>query len=436
MKHLWAVALAALAGTAAAQTPAEKRIEELEKRVQQLEAEKKTPAGDAANTPTWKDLVSLGGHLKWYGFLRLDMHYTDSAFDDPRFPTFVRSEDDTTAVAGVTAAERDDDNFVASARLTRLGFDLDAGKIATLGDAAATGKFEIDFFSLPSSESRAVPRLRHAYGKVGWDWLYILFGQTSDVVSPLWPSLNPDNVMWNWGNTGDRRPQLRICSEPKLGERLKLTLQTMAGQQGAIRNSDVDGLGVRDGDDPGWPELQGRFAIGWQHWVEKKWITLGFSAMYGAEEIDGAGVDGKNHFDTYLYCVDLDFPVFESASGFSVSLKGEWWEGINLADIRGGIGQGINAVSGQEIRSSGGFVELKVAPVKWWAITSGYTRDDPEDHEFSLGMREKNEVWYVMNTFVFSPFTMSVDFGHWRTEFEELTSGTANRVTLWFQLSF
>lgn len=434
MNHLRTLAvLAVLATGAAAQTPADKdkEIQDLKKRVEALEKEKGSGgASDSGSTPTWKDLVSLGGHLKWYGFLRLDCHYTDSAFDNARFPTFVRAEENIPFLGGVSAPERNDDNFVASARLTRLGFDLDSGKIAMLGDASATGKLEIDFFSLPSSESRAVPRLRHAYGKVGWNWLYVLFGQTSDMASPLNPSLNPDNVLWNWGNTGDRRPQVRVVSEPTVGDKLKFFIGVMAGQEGAIRNVDTDALGVVDGDDSGWPKLEGRLAVSFQNWVEKKWITFGISGMTSEEQIDGAGVGGRHVFRTDMWAIDFEFPILEQ-----LTFKMEYWRGRNLADIRGGSGQGVLA-NGQDIRASGGWAELKVAPVKWYAATLGYSRDNPHEHNLPFGARSENTVYYLMNTFTFDPFMVSLDVSHWRTEFVGLNAGRAWRYTLTLQLSF
>ncbi|KAF0243931.1 MAG: hypothetical protein FD180_2960 [Planctomycetota bacterium] len=90
IKHLRLLAaFAAVAGFASAQTPPDKdrEIEDLKKRLDATERDKKEGGG----SPSWKDLVSLGGHLKWYGFMRLDCHYTDSAFDNSRFPTFVRA---------------------------------------------------------------------------------------------------------------------------------------------------------------------------------------------------------------------------------------------------------------------------------------------------------------------------------------------------------
>ncbi|MFP6676475.1 MAG: hypothetical protein VB878_15430, partial [Pirellulaceae bacterium] len=75
-----------------------------------------------------------------------------------------------------------------------------------------SAKIEIDFETLINiaSDSRAVPRIRLAYGELKWDYFSILFGQEWDVISPLNPMINDDSLMWNAGNLGDRRPMVRL----------------------------------------------------------------------------------------------------------------------------------------------------------------------------------------------------------------------------------
>ena len=51
-----------------------------------------------------------------------------------------------------------------------------------------------------------------------------------------------------------------------------------------------------------------------------------------------------------------------------LDLMGEWWTGKNLSDFRGGIGQGIDAATGREIRSSGGWIE---SGSSWQSIEAG-----------------------------------------------------------------
>src|SRR5262245_17914956 len=103
-------------------------------------------------------------------------------------------------------------------RHQRFGADCSGPRIAALGDTKLSGKLELDFAN-GGSESRQIIRIRHGYLKMDWDHqVSILAGQTWDVVSPLFPTVNNDTLMWNVGNPGDRRPQFRFASEPKSGQ--------------------------------------------------------------------------------------------------------------------------------------------------------------------------------------------------------------------------
>ena len=107
-------------------------------------------------------------------------------------------------------------------RLTRLGIDWSGPQIAKLGNAKLIGKLETDFQN-GGTESRQIIRIRHAYVRLDWERFSMLAGQTWDLVSPLFPTVNGDTLQWNAGNVGDRRPQLRVSSRPdELGARIAL----------------------------------------------------------------------------------------------------------------------------------------------------------------------------------------------------------------------
>ena len=71
---------------------------------------------------------------------------------------------------------------------------------------------EIDFYGSGGTENKAKLQLRHAYMKLDWpaDDLSVIAGQTSDVFSPLNPSTLNYTVLWDAGNIGYRRPQIRL----------------------------------------------------------------------------------------------------------------------------------------------------------------------------------------------------------------------------------
>jgi hypothetical protein len=60
-------------------------------------------------------------------------------------------------------------------------------------------------------------------------------------------------------------------------------------------------------------------------------------------------------------------------------VRGEAWYGQALSDMRGGIGQSINTLTGQEIRSAGGFAELRWQMVESFRVHVGGSLDDPRN---------------------------------------------------------
>jgi len=99
------------------------------------------------------------------------------------------------------------------------------------------------------------------------------------VVSPLFPTVNNDSLMWNAGNVGDRRPQLRAAYERKAG-RGKVALAGSFGLTGAIDAQDLDANGFRDGEESALPNFQGR--VGYSRPLGKgREASLGVSGFYG-----------------------------------------------------------------------------------------------------------------------------------------------------------
>src|SRR5437868_889817 len=216
-----------------------------------------TPAASAAARPSapprqddkdpyvrWSEILGEGNRIKLYGFLRLDMDFDSQRPSNTQIPFFITSPDARASGTG-------NGDFSMHPRLTRFGIDYTGPSVSSLGDAKLTGKFEADFEN-GGTESRQIIRIRHAYLRLGWKDFSLLGGQTWDVVSPLYPTVNGDSLMWNAGNVGDRRPQLRAAYAPKLG-RGKLSLAGAVGLTGAIDALDLDANGFRDGEESGLP---------------------------------------------------------------------------------------------------------------------------------------------------------------------------------------
>ncbi|MCA8961714.1 MAG: hypothetical protein KDC38_14420 [Planctomycetes bacterium] len=368
------------------------------------------------------NLISkLGSMFRLYGFLRVDAVYSDSKFNDTEVATRVLPED------GVNARD-DDDTFSLYPRLTRLGFEFDGPELE-IGDL--TGKLEIDFYAFDTSDSRDVIRMRHAYLKISHGPLEVLFGQTSDLIAPLYPSVNADVINWNVGNLGDRRPQVRATVSPELGDRSRLIVAGAIAVQGAIDGKDaVTTDGVLNGEDAGVPQLQGRVAFRTKV-GESSTAEVGVWGARGWEEVDG---DGVGDFNMIVYGLDLQVPVIPGL----FSIMGEIWQGENLSDVRGGAGQGINATTLKEIRSRGGWIQGTLMLDGLGDLFVGYTVDDPRRRDVAtpLGITRNAAAYVGANVKRWNPLVLGVEWMGWETLYRGAADGDANRFRIFAMFKF
>jgi hypothetical protein len=427
-----AAAFAAFAPPAAAEDDA---VKALQKRVDELEAKMAAGGGasagsDASVTDALKKGIPTKKNslIKFYGFLRLDVIFDDSAPNNTQTIGWVKSEDPT-APGGV---QQNNESLTIHPRLTRFGFDLDGGKVAALKEAKVTGKLEVDFYNnglAGQSESRSALRMRHAYLDLDWGNDALRAGQTSDLISPLWPVVNPDMINWGAGNLGDRRPQVRWTHTMAQGES-KFTAAGMVGLTGAVDNQNLDGPAdtVRDGEESAMPTLQARFAYAFP--MGKAKAEAGVWGDF-ARESTTAKFAGEDEFESAVLGIDLNLPVNEK-----VYVKLEAWRGRNLDDVRGGIFQGVNTTTGNEIHSQGGWVEAGYQVTKTMLVAAGYSEDNPDGGDLNAGNRNKNTVGYAAVHFNYDPVEFGFDFMNWHTEFKGQKGGLDHRFQAYIQYSF
>lgn len=384
------------------------------------------PLQDATETALdWKDLTRSGIPIKFYGFLRLDSYFNSARMNNIILPVTVSPEDGT-------AAREDDAGFAFDPRLTRFGFDVTPAKI---GEVQLSGKLETDFANFPAgvAESRPTPRIRVAYIDIAGAEYGLRVGQDWDVISPIFPAVNHETVMWNAGNTGDRRAQIQGRWMPT-GSHFQL--KAAFGLTGAITNEDLDaGVGgltpERDGFDSGLPHLQARAGYMFDGFVEKKPIDIGAWGAVGRTETDSS-FDGERRFDTSIVGADAQVPITDS-----VSARGEVWTGENLGDFRGGIGQTINTGTGEEIAAMGGWAELVFTASARSKFHVGASIDDPDDEDIPTAKPERNFVAYAGTVYDWaSGLRTGFDVLHWETDWKDTDDGAALRLNLYFQYNF
>ncbi len=349
------------------------------------------------------------GELTPYGFVRFDAVIDDSRLNHHQYPNWVLPE---------PAGAEGNGNLTIHPRLTRLGAKLapvDLGE-----DSEISGVIETDFQN-GGSESRQILRLRKAYFNLRkGDW-HFLAGQTWDLISPLFPAANNDGMMWNTGNLGDRHPQARLTWKPGTGVSAAVAL----GQTGAVDKKDLDKNGILDGSEAMAPFLQARVGI------EQAKFKAGAWAHRGSEET-GTPVGGSTSFTSTA--VGLDFSVSPTDR---LAVEGEGWTGSNLSDIRGGIGQGVNTATGEEIAASGGWVHLLIKPGEGWKLYAGAMMDTPDEEAVPEGGRTGNQAFYLVNRYrPWKSFQAAVEYVNWTTEYKGPADGTANRVDVHFTYNF
>lgn len=378
----------------------------------QAKAPEQVTSKTSTDSPAPVAVVTEGNRsrLSFYGFARVDAILDDSRPNAAQTPTFIPSEN---------ATARNNDDFTLHPRLTRLGMNYAGPTIESIGGARLGGKVELDFQN-GGSESRAIPRARQLYARLDWQHGSLLLGQTSDIIAPLFPSVNADTLMWNAGNLGDRRTQIRYgqTSGP-------LSFTAGLALTGAVDQQDLDGNGIRDGEDSGIPHVQARAGY------KADGVELGIWGHYANAETT-LPVNGRRSFDSHS--IGIDFLLQPHAL---VSIKGELWTGVGLSDVRGGIGQSVNLTTGRAIDSSGGWFELGVKASSIHSVALGWTYDDPANKDLSAGARKLNRAWYLVNQLRLGPaLLLGLDYLRWRTGYLGLPQGTDHRFNLYGVYTF
>lgn len=271
-------------------------------------------AASQAPVPPVQEVQPAESRLRFYGFVRQDVIVDDSR-PDSASRRFIQPEPDDGTLSGT---------YTMHPRLTRFGLDMLGPELEALGGARVAGKLEIDFQN-GGRDSRAIPRYRHAYMTLTWARGSVLLGQTWDLASPLFPAVNADTLMWNAGNLGDRRPQIRGTLLAATGG-VRWSLAAAAGLTGAVDQLDLDTDGIRDGEAASLPTVQGRagvtYPFGARALAAGVWV-------HTARQETATSVAGDTRFASRAVGADVELPL-----GPRLVVRGEVWTGANLSDIR------------------------------------------------------------------------------------------------------
>lgn len=349
--------------------------------------------------------------LSIYGFARLDVLADDSRMSDIHQALYVMPEPENGAFDG---------ELTMTPRLSRFGLSIDEWDLDDDGDVKGEGKLEIDF---GGGAGLNVLRLRHAYAQVSFEKkVELLAGQTWDLVSPLFPSAQNDTQLLFAGNTGDRRPQLRLTVLPSD----KIRIAVAAAATGTLDQRDMDNDGQLDGIGAATPSLQGliefrkrmrgdtALRVGlWGHLAKDE---LANGTRYPARSIGGH--------------------IFLPAAPMMVWIA-EIYAGSNTTDIGGGIGQGVNPVTGRTIRSVGGWFEAALVPTKKHMVAVGGSGDFARQADLEMGDRTANGTIYgVIRYKPKQSLQLGAEYLYWKTVYKGMSAGVANRFDMHLSVFF
>ncbi|MCP3962848.1 MAG: hypothetical protein GY719_33840 [bacterium] len=336
----------------------------------------------------------------WYGYVKLDLAYDGSQTAPGEFAKWAVPEPD------------DGDELSLTLNQTRMGLRVRGDEEARVRGGA---RVEIDFYGHVDDPD---PRIRHAYFEVGWPEAEfdIIVGQTSDVISPLFPSTLNYTVAWFAGNIGFRRPQIRATKRFEAGGEGEIRVE------GALTHNIYDTrVGSVSGEDEGLA-VQARVAYSFPAGGPAP-VTIGLSGHRAEETFPHDG--GPTSCDSWSANLDLSVPIDSS-----VRLQTELWSGLSLGPYLGGAGQGVavddalglHGVRGLHgIRSRGGWLALNIAgKERRPRFNFGFSIDDVDGDDLAPGGRELNRS--VFGNVVFSlkrQIDLGFELSHWTTKYKD-----------------
>jgi len=388
--------------------------QKLNKIDQELQSLKKTYMDSSETTDIMPKMVWSSLDIQLYGYLKLDAAYDSSRTDNGDYTKWVESE----------ASNNNDNQFNMTANESRLGMILNG---PDNGEMKTSGLVEVDFFGPGDgiAENQGRLMMRHAYIKLDWpdSRFNIIAGQTSDVISPLYPRTVNYSVGWFVGNIGYRRPQIRLTKELGFVDGGSLKLEGAVARTIGRDNPSLAGT-TDSGEDAGFPTLQGRASMTFNE------TTIGLSGHWGEEEYDTTATGHSRDFTTWSLNLDYCQPVCNK-----VELKAEVFTGENLDAYLGGIGQGVTTDVGpnqyDEVGSKGGWIAAGLGPWNNKKFNVGIAMDDVDRSNVNDGDRTLNRcVFGNVYCAVNKQTDVAFELSHWRTQYRGPGDGESLRAQM------
>lgn len=339
--------------------------------------------------------IKLTDNFFIYGFAKLDAHFQDGGVN---------------SIIASRYATAGDGNLALTAMNTRFGFKWNVAELASGWKIGA--QLEWDLFD-GSSANQMKFRTRHANFTLAKNGSKFLFGQFWDVFGPIGPTtLNTNGYMWQTGNIGFRRAQIRYTYTSG-SINFAVSLNDPTSSQGRAKKM---------------PLLEARFGL---NLGSKNQIKIGVSGAYGTETHSGDLYE--NDVNVMGVCVDWTIPISK------FSLKGEFTSGENLKNFlsKAQIFDDVTAMEYVGKKVTAFWAELVFKASKKINLWAGYAFESLSADQLADGDLDDTNCLFIGIKYILGGgVSMGIEYTNYLSKYLNADDQKTNQIILSFIYGF